>query len=170
MHPRRQASQTHSASYGFNEQYQLHTVTGGGKTYDAYCMDRGKAAGAGASYVVSRMMPKLKGDYAVLYLMKNGADKEQIHLAIRLLVSKGMLNWSHTGTADYLAKIDAAVNCMKSDSTFNSTLTEFLSNTSKKNSDNDENADEGGKSLALLGFEKYSLIISDASFLTAKKT
>ena len=122
------ASQAHSPSYGFNEQYQLHTVTGGGKTYDAYCMDRGKAAGAGASYVVSRMMPKLKGDYAVLYLMKNGADKEQIHLAIRLLVSKGMLNWSHTGTADYLAKIDAAVNCMKSDSTFNSTLTEFLSN------------------------------------------
>ena len=152
------ASQAHSPSYGFNEQYQLHTVTGGGKTYDAYCMDRGKAAGAGASYVVSRMMPKLKGDYAVLYLMKNGADKEQIHLAIRLLVSKGMLNWSHTGTADYLAKIDAAVNCMKSDSTFNSTLTEFLSNTSKKNSDNDENADEGGKSLALLGFDKINLL------------
>ena len=152
------ASQTHSPSYGFNEQYQLHTVTGGGKTYDAYCMDRGKAAGQGASYVVNRMMPKLKGDLAVLYLMKNGADKEQIHLAIRLLVSKGMLNWSHTGTADYLAKIDAAVNCMKSDSTFNSTLTEFLSNTSKKNNDNDENADEGGKSLALLGFEKYNLL------------
>ena len=161
------ASQTHSASYGFNEQYQLHTVTGGGKTYDAYCMDRGKAAGAGASYVVSRMMPKLKGDYAVLYLMKNGADKEQIHLAIRLLVSKGMLNWSHTGTADYLAKIDAAVNCMKSDSTFNSTLTEFLSNTSKKNSDNDENADEGGKSLALLGFEKYNLLEGKCKYTTA---
>lgn len=161
------ASQSHSASYGFNEQYQLHTVTGGGKTYDAYCMDRGKAAGAGASYVVSRMMPKLKGDYAVLYLMKNGADKEQIHLAIRLLVSKGMLNWSHTGTADYLAKIDAAVNCMKSDSTFNSTLTEFLSNTSKKNSDNDENADEGGKSLALLGFEKYNLLEGKCKYTTA---
>lgn len=161
------ASQTHSASYGFNEQYQLHTVTGGGKTYDAYCMDRGKAAGAGASYVVSRMMPKLKGDYAVLYLMKNGADKEQIHLAIRLLVSKGMLNWSHTGTADYLAKIDAAVNCMKSDSTFNSTLTEFLSNTSKKNSDNDENADEGGKSLAFLGFEKYNLLEGKCKYTTA---
>ena len=161
------ASQTHSASYGFNEQYQLHTVTGGGKTYDAYCMDRGKAAGDGASYVVSRMMPKLKGDYAVLYLMKNGADKEQIHLAIRLLVSKGMLNWSHTGTADYLAKIDAAVNCMKSDSTFNSTLTEFLSNTSKKNSDNDENADEGGKSLALLGFEKYNLLEGKCKYTTA---
>ena len=161
------ASQTHSASYGFNEQYQLHTVTGGGKTYDAYCMDRGKAAGQGASYVVSRMMPKLKGDYAVLYLMKNGADKEQIHLAIRLLVSKGMLNWSHTGTADYLAKIDAAVNCMKSDSTFNSTLTEFLSNTSKKNSDNDENADEGGKSLALLGFEKYNLLEGKCKYTTA---
>ena len=161
------ASQNHSASYGFNEQYQLHTVTGGGKTYDAYCMDRGKAAGQGASYVVSRMMPKLKGDYAVLYLMKNGADKEQIHLAIRLLVSKGMLNWSHTGTADYLAKIDAAVNCMKSDSTFNSTLTEFLSNTSKKNSDNDENADEGGKSLALLGFEKYNLLEGKCKYTTA---
>ena len=161
------ASQAHSPSYGFNEQYQLHTVTGGGKTYDAYCMDRGKAAGAGASYVVSRMMPKLKGDYAVLYLMKNGADKEQIHLAIRLLVSKGMLNWSHTGTADYLAKIDAAVNCMKSDSTFNSTLTEFLSNTSKKNSDNDENADEGGKSLALLGFEKYNLLEGKCKYTTA---
>ena len=161
------ASQSHSASYGFNEQYQLHTVTGGGKTYDAYCMDRGKAAGAGASYVVSRMMPKLKGDYAVLYLMKNGADKEQIHLAIRLLVSKGMLNWSHTGTADYLAKIDAAVNCMKSDSTFNSTLTEFLSNTSKKNSDNDENTDEGGKSLALLGFEKYNLLEGKCKYTTA---
>lgn len=161
------ASQSHSASYGFNEQYQLHTVTGGGKTYDAYCMDRGKAAGQGASYVVSRMMPKLKGDYAVLYLMKNGADKEQIHLAIRLLVSKGMLNWSHTGTADYLAKIDAAVNCMKSDSTFNSTLTEFLSNTSKKNSDNDENADEGGKSLALLGFEKYNLLEGKCKYTTA---
>lgn len=161
------ASQNHSASYGFNEQYQLHTVTGGGKTYDAYCMDRGKAAGQGASYVVSRMMPKLKGDYAVLYLMKNGSDKEQIHLAIRLLVSKGMLNWSHTGTADYLAKIDAAVNCMKSDSTFNSTLTEFLSNTSKKNSDNDENADEGGKSLALLGFEKYNLLEGKCKYTTA---
>ena len=161
------ASQTHSPSYGFNEQYQLHTVTGGGKTYDAYCMDRGKAAGAGASYVVNRMMPKLKGDYAVLYLMKNGADKEQIHLAIRLLVSKGMLNWSHTGTADYLAKIDAAVNCMKSDSTFNSTLTEFLSNTSKKSSDNEENADEGGKSLALLGFEKYNLLEGKCKYTTA---
>ena len=157
------ASQAHSPSYGFNEQYQLHTVTGGGKTYDAYCMDRGKAAGAGASYVVSRMMPKLKGDYAVLYLMKNGADKEQIHLAIRLLVSKGMLNWSHTGTADYLAKIDAAVNCMKSDSTFNSTLTEFLSNSSKKekeksDEDKKKDPDEGGKSLALLGFEKHNLL------------
>lgn len=161
------ASQTHSPSYGFNEQYQLHTVTGGGKTYDAYCMDRGKAAGQGASYVVNRMMPKLKGDLAVLYLMKNGADKEQIHLAIRLLVSKGMLNWSHTGTADYLAKIDAAVNCMKSDSTFNSTLTEFLSNTSKKNSDNDENTDEGGKSLALLGFEKYNLLEGKCKYTTA---
>lgn len=161
------ASQTHSPSYGFNEQYQLHTVTGGGKTYDAYCMDRGKAAGAGASYVVNRMMPKLKGDYAVLYLMKNGADKEQIHLAIRLLVSKGMLNWSHTGTADYLAKIDAAVNCMKSDSTFNSTLTEFLSNTSKKSSDNEENADEGGKSLALLGFEKYNLLEGKCKYTNA---
>lgn len=161
------ASQTHSPSYGFNEQYQLHTVTGGGKTYDAYCMDRGKAAGAGASYVVNRMMPKLKGDLAVLYLMKNGADKEQIHLAIRLLVSKGMLNWSHTGTADYLAKIDAAVNCMKSDSTFNSTLTEFLSNTSKKSSDNEENADEGGKSLALLGFEKYNLLEGKCKYTTA---
>ena len=147
-------SQNHSASYGFNEQYQLHTVTGGGKTYDAYCMDRGKAAGQGASYVVSRMMPKLKGDYAVLYLMKNGSDKEQIHLAIRLLVSKGMLNWSHTGTSDYLAKIDAAVNCMKSDSTFSSTLTEFLSSSSKKNND----SDEGGKSIALLGFDKYNLL------------
>lgn len=161
------ASQTHSPSYGFNEQYQLHTVTGGGKTYDAYCMDRGKAAGQGASYVVNRMMPKLKGDLAVLYLMKNGADKEQIHLAIRLLVSKGMLNWSHTGTADYLAKIDAAVNCMKSDSTFNSTLTEFLSNTSKKSSDNEENADEGGKSLALLGFEKYNLLEGKCKYTTA---
>lgn len=161
------ASQTHSPSYGFNEQYQLHTVTGGGKTYDAYCMDRGKAAGQGASYVVNRMMPKLKGDLAVLYLMKNGADKEQIHLAIRLLVSKGMLNWSHTGTADYLAKIDAAVNCMKSDSTFNSTLTEFLSNTSKKSSDNEENADEGGKSLALLGFEKYNLLEDKCKYTTA---
>lgn len=161
------ASQTHSPSYGFNEQYQLHTVTGGGKTYDAYCMDRGKAAGQGASYVVNRMMPKLKGDLAVLYLMKNGADKEQIHLAIRLLVSKGMLNWSHTGTADYLAKIDAAVNCMKSDSTFNSTLTEFLSNTSKKNSDNEENTDEGGKSLALLGFEKYNLLEGKCKYTTA---
>lgn len=161
------ASQTHSPSYGFNEQYQLHTVIGGGKTYDAYCMDRGKAAGQGASYVVNRMMPKLKGDLAVLYLMKNGADKEQIHLAIRLLVSKGMLNWSHTGTADYLAKIDAAVNCMKSDSTFNSTLTEFLSNTSKKSSDNEENADEGGKSLALLGFEKYNLLEGKCKYTTA---
>lgn len=161
------ASQTHSPSYGFNEQYQLHTVTGGGKTYDAYCMDRGKAAGQGASYVVNRMMPKLKGDLAVLYLMKNGADKEQIHLAIRLLVSKGMLNWSHTGTADYLAKIDAAVNCMKSDSTFNSTLTEFLSNTSKKSSDNEENTDEGGKSLALLGFEKYNLLEGKCKYTTA---
>jgi hypothetical protein len=161
------ASQTHSPSYGFNEQYQLHTVTGGGKTYDAYCMDRGKAAGQGASYVVNRMMPKLKGDLAVLYLMKNGADKEQIHLAIRLLVSKGMLNWSHTGTADYLAKIDAVVNCMKSDSTFNSTLTEFLSNTSKKSSDNEENADEGGKSLALLGFEKYNLLEGKCKYTTA---
>ena len=166
------ASQSHSASYGFNEQYQLHTVTGGGKTYDAYCMDRGKAAGQGASYVVNRMMPKLKGDYAVLYLMKNGADKEQIHLAIRLLVSKGMLNWSHTGTADYLAKIDAAVNCMKSDSTFNSTLTEFLSNSSKKekeksDEDKKKDPDEGGKSLALLGFEKYNLLEGKCKYTTA---
>ena len=152
------ASQTHSPSYGFNEQYQLHTVTGGGKTYDAYCMDRGKAAGAGASYVVNRMMPKLKGDYAVLYLMKNGADKEQIHLAIRLLVSKGMLNWSHTGTADYLAKIDAAVNCMKSDSTFNSTLTEFLSNSSKKSDNNSKEvalAYDNGAKLTPISNERF---------------
>ena len=149
------ASQTHSAIYGLNENYQLHTVSSGGKTYDAYCMDRGKAAGQGASYEVHRMMPKLKGDYAVLYLMKNGADKEQIHLAIRLLVSKGMLNWSDGGTADYLAKIDAAVNCMKSDSTFKSTLTEFLSKSSKKNTD------EGGKSLALLGFDEFNLLQSE---------
>ena len=152
------ASQTHSPSYGFNEQYQLHTVTGGGKTYDAYCMDRGKAAGQGASYVVNRMMPKLKGDLAVLYLMKNGADKEQIHLAIRLLVSKGMLNWSHTGTADYLAKIDAAVNCMKSDSTFNSTLTEFLSNSSKKSDNNSKEvalAYDNGAKLTPISNERF---------------
>ena len=152
------ASQTHSPSYGFNEQYQLHTVTGGGKTYDAYCMDRGKAAGQGASYVVNRMMPKLKGDLAVIYLMKNGADKEQIHLAIRLLVSKGMLNWSHTGTADYLAKIDAAVNCMKSDSTFNSTLTEFLSNSSKKSDNNSKEvalAYDNGAKLTPISNERF---------------
>ena len=148
------ASQTHSAIYGLNESYQLHTVSSGGKTYDAYCMDRGKAAGSGAFYEVNRMMPKLKGDYAILYLMKNGADKEQIHLAIRLLVSNGMLNWSHTGTADYKAKLDAAVNCMKSDSTFKSTLTEFLSKSSKKNTD----AKEGSKSLALLGFDEFNLL------------
>ena len=168
------ASQTHSASYGFNEQYQLHTVTGGGKTYDAYCMDRGKAAGQGASYVVNRMMPKLKGDYAVLYLMKNGADKEQIHLAIRLLVSKGMLNWSHTGTADYLAKIDAAVNCMKSDSTFNSTLTEFLSNSSKKekeksDEDKKKDSDEGGKSIALADYDVKQLANSNINYYTCNK-
>ena len=168
------ASQTHSASYGFNEQYQLHTVTGGGKTYDAYCMDRGKAAGQGASYVVNRMMPKLKGDYAVLYLMKNGSDKEQIHLAIRLLVSKGMLNWSHTGTADYLAKIDAAVNCMKSDSTFNSTLTEFLSNSSKKekeksDEDKKKDPDEGGKSIALVDYDVKQLANSNINYYTCNK-
>ena len=168
------ASQTHSASYGFNEQYQLHTVTGGGKTYDAYCMDRGKAAGQGASYVVNRMMPKLKGDYAVLYLMKNGSDKEQIHLAIRLLVSKGMLNWSHTGTADYLAKIDAAVNCMKSDSTFSSTLTEFLSNSSKKekeksDEDKKKDPDEGGKSIALVDYDVKQLANSNINYYTCNK-
>ena len=168
------ASQSHSASYGFNEQYQLHTVTGGGKTYDAYCMDRGKAAGQGASYVVNRMMPKLKGDYAVLYLMKNGSDKEQIHLAIRLLVSKGMLNWSHTGTADYLAKIDAAVNCMKSDSTFNSTLTEFLSNSSKKekeksDEDKKKDPDEGGKSIALVDYDVKQLANSNINYYTCNK-
>ena len=64
------ASQTHSASYGFNEQYQLHTVTGGGKTYDAYCMDRGKAAGAGASYVVSRMITLMSGIRIILPMFR----------------------------------------------------------------------------------------------------
>ncbi|MGN1379824.1 MAG: hypothetical protein ACI4XR_05515, partial [Bacilli bacterium] len=162
-------AQNHSASYGLNESYQLHTVTGGGKTYDAYCMDRGKAAGSGALYVVNRMMPKLKGDLAVLYVMNNGTDKEQIHLAIRLLVSKGMLNWSHTGTTDYLAKIDSAVNCMKSDSTFSSTLTEFLSNSSKKKNDNP--GDDDGKGIALLDVKVQQLVNGkkDYSYYTCRK-
>lgn len=153
---------SHSASYQFGYSYQTHTVSDGSKTYDAYCMDRGKSDNVN-SLVVNRLIPTLKGDYAVLYILQNGQDYEQKHLAIRTLVSKGILNWENRYGLDalaleYLAKIDEKVNCMKSDSTFNSTLTEFLSNTSKKSNDNEENADEGGKSLALLGFEKYNLL------------
>lgn len=162
---------SHSASYQFGYTYQTHTVSDGSKTYDAYCMDRGKSDNVN-SLVVNRLIPTLKGDYAVLYILQNGQDYEQKHLAIRTLVSKGILNWENRYGLDalaleYLAKIDEKVNCMKSDSTFNSTLTEFLSNTSKKNSDNDENADEGGKSLALLGFEKYNLLEGKCKYTTA---
>ena len=127
---------SHSASYQFGYSYQTHTVSDGSKTYDAYCMDRGKSDNVN-SLVVNRLIPTLKGDYAVLYILQNGQDYEQKHLAIRTLVSKGILNWENRYGLDalaleYLAKIDEKVNCMKSDSTFNSTLTEFLSNTSKK--------------------------------------
>lgn len=154
----RQGSTKHSSSYQFNQYYQLESATGGGKTYDAYCMDRGNDPSGGR--YVGRLLNKHKGDYAVLYILNNGSSDEEIHLAIRTLVSKGILNWGSTAnaTADYLAEINAKVNCMKSDSTFNSVLTEFLSNSSKKNSDNDKNADEGGKSLALLGFDKINLL------------
>lgn len=162
---------SHSASYQFGYSYQTHTVSDGSKTYDAYCMDRGKSDNVN-SLVVNRLIPTLKGDYAVLYILQNGQDYEQKHLAIRTLVSKGILNWENRYGLDalaleYLAKIDEKVNCMKSDSTFNSTLTEFLSNTSKKSNDNDENADEGGKSLALLGFEKYNLLEGKCKYTTA---
>ena len=163
----RQGSTKHSSSYQFNQYYQLESATGGGKTYDAYCMDRGNDPSGGR--YVGRLLNKHKGDYAVLYILNNGSSDEEIHLAIRTLVSKGILNWGSTAnaTSDYLAEINAKVNCMKSDSTFNSVLTEFLSNSSKKNSDNVENINEGGKSIALLGFEKYNSLEGKCKYTTA---
>ena len=83
----------------------------------------------------------------------NMSDEERLSIFKELALKEKL-----AALKEDLAKIDEKVNCMKSDSTFNSTLTEFLSNTSKKSNDNEENADEGGKSLALLGFEKYNLL------------
>lgn len=150
----RKSSTHHSSSYEFNQYYELESATGGGKTYDAYCMDRGNEPSGGR--YVGRLLNKFKGDYAVLYILNNGSSDEEIHLAIRALVSKGILGWASTenATPDYLAELDAKVNCMKSDSEFSSVLTEFLSTSSKKN----EDSDEGGKSIALLGFDKYNLL------------
>lgn len=150
----RKSSTKHSSSYEFNQYYELESATGGGKTYDAYCMDRGNEPSGGR--YVGRLLNKFKGDYAVLYILNNGSSDEEIHLAIRALVSKGILGWASTenATADYLAELDAKVNCMKSDSEFSSVLTEFLSTSSKKS----DNSDEGGKSIALLGFDKYNLL------------
>lgn len=152
----RKSSTHHSSSYEFNQYYELESATGGGKTYDAYCMDRGNEPSGGR--YVGRLLNKFKGDYAVLYILNNGSSDEEIHLAIRALVSKGILDWASTenATPDYLAELDAKVNCMKSDSEFSSVLTEFLSTSSKKN----EDSDEGGKSIALLGFDKYNLLES----------
>ncbi len=152
----RKSSTKHSSSYEFNQYYELESATGGGKTYDAYCMDRGNEPSGGR--YVGRLLNKFKGDYAVLYILNNGSSDEEIHLAIRALVSKGILGWASTenATADYLAELDAKVNCMKSDSEFSSVLTEFLSTSSKKS----DNSDEGGKSIALLGFDKYNLLES----------
>lgn len=146
---------SHSAKYemgGFG--YQLESATGGGKTYDAYCIDRSKDYSGERS--VYRMLNEFKGDYAALYIMKNGADDEEIHLAIRALVSEGIWNYGYksASAATYLAILNAKVNCMKSDPEFSSVLTEFLSTSSKKN----EDSDEGGKSIALLGFDKYNLL------------
>lgn len=146
---------SHSAKYemgGFG--YQLESATGGGKTYDAYCIDRSKDYSGERS--VYRMLNEFKGDYAALYIMKNGADDEEIHLAIRALVSEGIWNYGYKSpnAAAYLAILNAKVNCMKSDPEFSSVLTEFLSTSSKKN----EDSDEGGKSIALLGFDKYNLL------------
>ena len=148
---------SHSAKYemgGFG--YQLESATGGGKTYDAYCIDRSKDYSGERS--VYRMLNEFKGDYAALYIMKNGADDEEIHLAIRALVSEGIWNYGYksASAATYLAILNAKVNCMKSDPEFSSVLTEFLSTSSKKN----EDSDEGGKSIALLGFDKYNLLES----------
>lgn len=150
----RKSSTHHSSSYEFNQYYELESATGGGKTYDAYCMDRGNEPSGGR--YVGRLLNKFKGDYAVLYILNNGSSDEEIHLAIRALVSKGILDWASTekATPDYLAELDAKVNCMKSDSEFSSVLTEFLSTSSKKS----DNSDEGGKSIALLGFDKYNLL------------
>ena len=105
----RQGSTKHSSSYQFNQYYQLESATGGGKTYDAYCMDRGNDPSGGR--YVGRLLNKHKGDYAVLYILNNGSSDEEIHLAIRTLVSKGILNWGSTAnaTADYLAEINAKV-------------------------------------------------------------
>lgn len=165
----RQDSTKHSSSYQFNQYYQLESATSGGKTYDAYCMDRGNDP-SGARYV-GRLLNKFKGDYAVLYILNNGSNDEEIHLAIRALVSKGILNWGSTknATADYLAEIDAKVNCMKSDSTFSSTLTEFLSTSSKKNDDSNNSADEGGKSIALVDYEVKQLANSNINYYTCNK-
>lgn len=152
---------SHSAKYemgGFG--YQLESATGGGKTYDAYCIDRSKDYSGERS--VYRMLNEFKGDYAALYIMKNGADDEEIHLAIRALVSEGIWNYGYKSpnAAAYLAILNAKVNCMKSDPEFSSVLTEFLSTSSKKN----ENSDEGGKSIALLGFDKYNLLESKCTY------
>lgn len=166
----RQGSTIHSSSYQFNQYYQLESATSGGKTYDAYCMDRGNDPSGGR--YVGRLLNKFKGDYAVLYILNNGSSDEEIHLAIRALVSKGILDWGSTAnaTTDYLAQLDAKVNCMKSDSTFSSTLTEFLSTSSKKNDNSNNNSDEGGKSIALLGFDKYNLLDnSNYTYYNCKK-
>lgn len=159
----RKSSTHHSSSYEFNQYYELESATGGGKTYDAYCMDRGNEPSGGR--YVGRLLNKFKGDYAVLYILNNGSSDEEIHLAIRALVSKGILGWASTenATPDYLAELDAKVNCMKSDSEFSSVLTEFLSTSSKKN----EDSDEGGKSIALLGFDKYNLLEGKCTYENA---
>ncbi len=151
----RQTATVHSSKYEMGgEKYELESATGGGKTYDAYCIDRGlEPIGERSVY---RMLNEFKGDYAALYIMKNGADDEEIHLAIRALVSEGIWNYGYksASAATYLALLNAKVNCMKSDPEFSSVLTEFLSTSSKKN----EDSDEGGKSIALLGFDKYNLL------------
>lgn len=151
----RQTATVHSSKYEMGgEKYELESATGGGKTYDAYCIDRGlEPIGERSVY---RMLNEFKGDYAALYIMKNGADDEEIHLAIRALVSEGIWNYGYksASAATYLAILNAKVNCMKSDPEFSSVLTEFLSTSSKKN----EDSDEGGKSIALLGFDKYNLL------------
>lgn len=165
----RQGSTIHSSSYQFNQYYQLESATSGGKTYDAYCMDRGNDPSGGR--YVGRLLNKFKGDYAVLYILNNGSSDEEIHLAIRALVSKGILNWGSTANAtpDYLAQLDAKVNCMKADSTFSSTLLEFLSNSSKKNNDSNNSPDEGGKSIALVDYDVKQLANSNINYYTCNK-
>lgn len=146
-------SKNHSSTYEFGYNYWPWYVTSGSSSYDVYCMDRGKAASNGQTYYVERLLPNFYGDYAILYILNDEeSDYELKQLAIRTMVSKGMLNWTtvtkdgsivsseDSVDASYSAAIAAKLSCMSEDSSFSSTLTEFKTvmykNVTEKNKKN----------------------------------